>query len=175
MSQIDTPNLQSTFQIRPRFKIAVETSAERLQTELKAKLEQENATCIGFVNNSFGTISLPTKEQHYWSPQLSFTFEEAEEDENQLIVRGLFGPRPNVWTMFLFFYAVIIFIILIISVIGLSYWSLGKSMMILWWIPLLLIIYGSLFLVAYSGQKLGHKQMETLNDFFFGLIKEISN
>jgi hypothetical protein len=175
MSQIKSPNLQSIFQVRPRFKINVHTSTERLQTQFKAHLEKEAATCVGFVNHSFGTISLPIKEQHYWSPQLSFTFEPSETAENQMIIRGLFGPRPTVWTMFLFFYALIIFVIFVISIIGLSYWSLGKSMLILWWIPVLVVLYASLFLVAYSGQKLGHQQMETLNDFFEEVVKEIEN
>ena len=173
MSQLNTPKLSSRFQIRPRFKHHISSTPEKFQNHFKHQLEKETATVIGFVNNSFGTIHLPINQQHYWSPQLSFTFEVSEETKEEIIIRGLYGPRPSVWTMFLFFYALITFAILIIAIIGLSYWSLGKSMLILWWIPILLIIYTSLFLVAYSGQKLGHQQMETLNDFFETVIKEL--
>lgn len=173
MSQIKAPNIKSVFQIRPRFKSSIETTMENIPLHFKKALAKENAPCIGFINKNFGTLSLPKAAQHYWSPQLSFTFEESEEVENEIIIRGLFGPRPNVWTMFLFFYSIITFAILVIGIIGLSYWSLGKSILILWWIPVLSIIYASLFWVAYSGQRLGHHQMEILNDFFEGVIEEI--
>jgi cytochrome c-type biogenesis protein CcmH/NrfF len=42
---------------------------------------------------------------------------------------------------------------------------LGKSTTILWVVPLLVIVFGSLYFVAYSGQKLGYDQMVTLHHF----------
>ena len=110
-----------------------------------------------------GTITLPEDQRHYWSPQLSLSF---EEEQDTTIVRGLFGPRPTVWGLFVFFYSVIGIGILIIATIGLSKLSLDKPADILWWVPVLTLIFLSLYLVSFFGQKVGRKQMITLYRFF---------
>lgn len=131
---------------------------QRIRTLLKA----ENAPCEGQTTRGFATIYPPQKEQHFWSPQLTITIEELEEGN---LVRGLYGPKPSVWTMFVFFYSAIGFATMIILMVGLSLWSLGNSADILWFVPGLIILLMSLYLVAYSGQKLGHKQMGILHRF----------
>ncbi len=67
--------------------------------------------------------------------------------------------------MFVFFYAVIGFAILVISIVGFSNLSLGNPGPILWFLPLLIIVFLSLYFVAHQGQKLGHDQMLLLHDF----------
>jgi len=114
------------------------------------------------VKHGYGNLSLPTVEQHYWSPQLSLTLEKTETGTE---IRGLYGPRPAVWTMFVFFYSFLGFAILIISIVGLTNLSLDKSANILWFVPALIIVFLTLYLVSYSGQKLGYKQIETLHEF----------
>ena len=86
------------------------------------------------------------------------------------MIRGLFGPRPQVWTMFVLFYSTIGFAALIVLVFGLSYWSLGKSTLILWWVPVLAALYLTLYLVAYFGQRLGKVQMILLQKFIDKLL-----
>ena len=49
--------------------------------------------------------------------------------------------------------------------LGLSLWSLGNSAGILWFVPVLVFLFLSLYLVAYFGQKLGHKQMGNIHRF----------
>ncbi|HCM75667.1 MAG TPA: hypothetical protein DIS90_04760 [Cytophagales bacterium] len=153
---------QSGYRVRPRFKIESEFSVETLKKKIEEGLGQEQAPCTGSVNPGYITLYIPQKDQHYWSPQLNLTFEETEKGS---LIRGLYGPRPVVWTMFVFFYSIIGLAILFIGVLGLSYWMLGKSTSILWLEPILILIFLSLYLVAYSGQKLGEKQMIILHDF----------
>ncbi|MEJ2006204.1 MAG: hypothetical protein P8X57_14845, partial [Cyclobacteriaceae bacterium] len=52
-----------------------------------------------------------------------------------------------------------------IAVFGMSYWTLGKSIMILWWVPVLAVLFLTLYLVAYFGQRLGRDQMTILDRF----------
>ncbi len=148
--------------VRPRFKGSCNDSVDVIVSKIKAALEKENAPCFGNVHPSSTTLYIPLVDQHYWSPQLSLSF---EEEGSQTIVRGLYGPRPVVWTMFVFFYTIIGLAILFISVMGYSYVSLGKSGAILWFLPVLLILFLSLYLVAHFGQKLGEKQMVILHHF----------
>lgn len=148
--------------IRPRFEIETEHSVQEVSTKIKEGLKREDAPCKGRIKHGHGAFYLPMEEQHYWSPQLSFTLEELGEGS---LLRGVYGPRPGVWTMFVFFYAAIGFITMIILIVGLSYWTLDKPAYILWLVPFLLLIFLSLYLVSHFGQKMGRDQMIILHHF----------
>ena len=151
------------YRVRPRFQIETTMSINEILAKLKSGLARPDATCRGEVNQGYATLFLPPEEQHYWSPQLSLNMEELE---GKSMIRGLYGPRPAVWTMFVFFYAIIAFAIVIIGVIGLSNLSLDKSGAILWAVPLLILIFLTLYIVSYIGQKMARGQMRILHDFF---------
>jgi hypothetical protein len=148
--------------IRPRIKVRTSLSCEDINQRIRGLLRSGDATCEGQSTKGFATIYPPKEDQHYWSPQLTIT---VEEDEEGNLVRGLYGPKPSVWTMFVFFYAAIGFATMIILMIGLSLWSLGSSATILWLVPVLVFLFLTLYLVAYFGQKLGHKQMGNIHRF----------
>ena len=153
----------SSYQVRPRFKLETAHTVEELTNRISAALEKDSAPCQGHINTiGFGSIMLPVGQQQYWSPRLTISMEETE---NGTILRGLYGPRPAVWTLFVFFYALIALAIMVIGTIGMSNISLDKSGAILWWIPALLVVFLSLYLVSYFGQKLSRDQMVTLHEF----------
>lgn len=148
--------------IRPRIYVETPLSPDEINHRIRKELRSQSRLCDGQSTKGFATICPPEKDQHFWSPQLTITLEEAE---GSSVIRGLYGPKPAVWTMFVFFYATIGFTILIMSMIGLSYWSLGKSADFLWLLPVLIFLFFTLYGVAYFGQKLGHKQMTNLHRF----------
>ena len=147
--------------IRPRFKIESPDTPDMVLDKIRQHLK-EDTSCIGQTVSGFATLSLPQEEQHYWSPQLSITIEEHEQGS---LLRGLYGPRPAVWTMFAFFYSFIGFAILMVTMVGASFLTIGRPGTILWLIPVLVAIFLSLFLVANYGKKLGRDQMRTLHTF----------
>jgi hypothetical protein len=148
--------------IRPRIKVETPLKSEQIIKKIKSELSDEQVLCSGQTTSRFATICPPEKDQHFWSPQLTITIEDTDEGA---LVRGLYGPRPSVWTMFVFFYSIIGFAAMIVAMIGLSYWSLGQSARILWLVPGLIFLFLSLYLVAYTGQKFGHRQMTNLHRF----------
>lgn len=150
------------YRVRPRFNVEVDLSVAIIEDKLRAGLAVENANCKGRVRHGYATLVLPEVDQHYWSPQLSLTLEAMD---NGSLIRGLYGPRPAVWTMFVFFYSLIGIAILFILIFGTSRMSVNESGSILWFIPVLILIFLSLYLVAYFGQKVGHDQMEILHRF----------
>ena len=152
------------FAIRPRFQADLPMKQSTIVSKIKKGFSQPDATCVGVATEGFASIKIPVNDRHYWSPQLSLTLEEQEE-KNGTNIYGLYGPAPAVWTMFVFFYALIGFAIAVILVVGLSRISLDMDAPILWWIPVLLIILLSIYLVSFFGQKIGHGQMETLHTF----------
>ena len=153
------------FAIRPRFEVTVPLSPDNVIDRLKTGLRASNAKCRGKAILGFATLTIPEKDRHYWSPQLTLHVEQAEEEESSTLLRGLYGPAPGVWTMFVFFYAAIGFAILVVTIVGTSHWSLDQPAGILWWVPVLCVALLSLYLVSFFGQKLGHDQMETLHNF----------
>lgn len=151
-----------SYRVRPRFQIELPIMQNDIEQTLQASLLQTESKVIGRINHGYATFYLPKIEQHYWSPGLTLSLENTD---SGTLLRGMYGPRPTVWTMFIFFYALIAFAILVLSIIGLSNYSLGKSAVILWLVPALGLVFLSLYLVAYFGQKLGHDQMVTLHRF----------
>jgi hypothetical protein len=149
--------------IRPRIYTETLLTPEEVNQRIRKQLREECTLCSGESTRGYATICPPEEDQHFWSPQLTITLD--TDEDNKTRISGLYGPKPSVWTMFVFFYAAIGFAIMIISMIGLSYWSLGKPATILWLVPILLLIFLSLYLVAYFGQRLGHKQMTNLHRF----------
>ncbi|MCB0502089.1 MAG: hypothetical protein KDD32_05360 [Bacteroidetes bacterium] len=150
------------YRVRPRFKKVTDHSIEYLSKKISDGLSHEQAPCKGRVNPGYISLYLPIKEQHYWSPQLSLTLEESDEGT---VLRGLYGPRPAVWTLFVFFYSLLGFATLVIAIIGFSKLSLDRTAPILWALPPLILTICSLYLVAYLGQKASHDQMLTLHQF----------
>lgn len=156
-------NSHITFKrIRPRFKVQSKKHSEEIVLAIRNRLNSDPPVYSGKTTAHFATIYPLPKDQHYWSPQLTITI---EEEQDGALVRGLYGPKPSVWTMFVFFYSFIGFAILIVLMIGLSLLTLDQSATILWLIPVLVSIFLSLYLIAYTGQKLGHKQMSGLHRF----------
>jgi len=150
------------YQIRPRFRNEIDSSPDQIKDSLEKALGQNENEIYGNVIEGHATLNIPKKDQHYWSPQLSLSFEQLNEGS---VLRGMYSPRPEVWTMFVLFYSFIGFAVLIISIIGYSNWSLGQPAQILWLVPLLTGIFLTLYLVSFFGQKMGKKQMIILHDF----------
>lgn len=152
----------SPIQVRPRFRVETAQSVDEITNKIQLALDQEDTPCKGRLIPGYFTIFIPQKDQHYWSPQLSLTMEETE---TGTLLRGLYGPRPTVWTMFIFFYSIFGFAVLIITIVGLSYMMLDKPATILWLVPILILVFFSLYLVAYFGKKKGHDQLIILHTF----------
>lgn len=148
--------------IRPRIRVETDLSPIEIIETIRTKLKEDDSKCVGTVLPGFAIISPLLKDQHFWSPQLTINVEELE---NSTLVRGLYGPKASVWTMFVFFYSFIGFLTMIALMVGLSFWSLDKPTTILWLVPILILVFLSLYLVAFFGQKLGQKQMTNLHRF----------
>lgn len=162
MQQADPIPVQA-FQVRPRFTLDSLLSPEEFRNRLSDGLAREDARCVGKVKRDFASFAPLPEIIHYWSPHLSISYEANTDGSTN--IRGLYGPSPHVWTMFVFFYAIIGFATVIITVIGLANMSIDNSGMILWLLPVLILAFMSLYIVSYTGQRKGHDQVEDLHRF----------
>lgn len=157
-------------EIRPRFNRVFSSSPEELIDCLSRELKKPDAPVKGLIIDRHIILEIPPEEQHYWSPRLSLDVEEHPEGA---LIRGLYGPRPSVWMMFVFFYALLGFISMVILIIGLSQWNLGLPAGILWVLPLAAVIFTLVYYSARTGQKLGHDQMVKLQAFLDKSLGEV--
>lgn len=157
------------FQIRPRFEIPSKYNISELEEIVRQALKSEEAPCDGKVRYGYVSLFPSESDHHYWSPHLSVTIEEHPTEGGSLL-RGLYGPSPAVWTMFVFVYAIIAISIVIVLVIGLANISINESGVILWAIPILVLLFASMYLVSSIGQKKGHNQIEDIHHFFEACI-----
>ncbi len=146
--------------VRPRFKIVTPKTEAEIAQSFRDQLARSSSGCTASINPGFISLFIPATEQHYWSPQLNMTIESTEEGQ---VIRGLYGPRPTIWTMFVFFYFIIGLLLVFISIIGFSNRSLGLEASILWWVPVLLLLFLSLYAVSRFGERLGREQLHTLS------------
>ncbi|MGB0391405.1 MAG: hypothetical protein ACPGD5_07535 [Salibacteraceae bacterium] len=158
-------------EIRPRFSQDVNYTFEELKELLEKELEKPDAPINGKVHRGYASFFILPHEQHYWSPQLSVTFEENEYGPGTHI-RGLYGPKPAVWTMLVFFYAILGFATLVVTIMGFGLQSLNKDGSILWLVPILLLGILSIYIVGYLGKKKGYDQIVVIHNFFEKAIGE---
>lgn len=148
--------------LRPRFKLALPCSATRAAERLRGALADDG---YPFRGNGYGhhfVLRVPEAERHFWSPQLSLDLEDAE--GGGALMRGLFGPHPSIWTLFVAAYGVAIFCAVTGLIFGLSQWTLGQSPIALWAVPGAALLAGLTYGIGLIGRRLGYEQVLQLRD-----------
>jgi hypothetical protein len=114
--------IDSPLHLRPRFELF---SAEKID-DLKARFEKEKTDLsadykINVVGN-YIFLGIGLAKREYWSPNLQLELEEYEDGRTH--IRGVFGPDPVLWTLFMFLHFVVAGIFLIFGVIAYSKYNL---------------------------------------------------
>lgn len=157
-------------QIRPRFKMIVPEKPDLLLRRFADRLAGEEIACRGSVVQHHVILRMPVSEQRYWTPNLSLEF---EDHPKGTLIRGLFGPRPAVWTMLMFFYSGVGFFTLMGTLLGISQWILKMPPSGLWAFPAGLLLSSTIYLVSKSGQRLSRNQMHHLYRCFLETVRKI--
>lgn len=149
--------------MRPRFRTIVPCHPDKALEAFRMRLQQADCRFTGSLLLHHLSLTVKPEDRHYWSPVLNIDVEACEQGS---LLRGHFGPHPNVWTLFLALYASVVFSTLFVCTFGYAQLMMGQSPWAFWCLPLaavlLLIIYG----VALAGQGLAQAQMEQLSSFF---------
>lgn len=160
----------TTVEIRPRFQRQYAAPADQVIQRLSQALEQSDGSIEGSVMDHHIVLRIPVEEQHYWSPQLSLTIE--DDNDNGALIRGLYGPRFSVWLLFVFLYSSIGAISLFIAITGFAQRSLGMPAPALWALPVAAAIALVLYLFAKAGERLGKDEMHRLRNFMDAALVE---
>lgn len=149
---------------RPRFKMYTHLSKEEYAENLKKYLAEHSNEFSGNVNQEVATISVITKDDHYWKPCLALR---TEIDEEITVIRGVFGPSSAVWTFFMFLY--FLFSILWMTFFTMHYvenqinsnefpWALNASFA-------MFLLIAATYAAARFGQKKARDEMKKLREF----------
>lgn len=132
---------------------------------VKEKLDNNSHNLQGFAMQDHITIRVNQSQRHFWSPQLSvIMYRESTDDATRLV--GVYGPMPNVWTLFTMIYLAVAFLSVFISIIGFSQRALGNDAKILYALPLLATIAIGMYIFSQMGQKLAAAQTYAMHYFF---------
>lgn len=148
--------------LRPRFEFVAPHSPDAVLEPLREALADGGAPCRGHVFPDHAVLYVLHAEERVWSPFLSLDF---GSHPDGTLVRGLFGPKPAVWSLFVAAYAACLFGAL--GALGFAYaqWTLGQAPWALGALPVTaigaLITYG----FARYGQHRGQDQMNRLRRF----------
>ena len=148
--------------MRPRFEMTVPESPSQALQRLHDVLERADGPCTGSILGRHVRLRIREDKRTFWTPQLEVEIEPRDEGA---LVRGLFGPHPDIWTFFIATYAVMTFCGITGLLFGLVQWSLDWSPWALWSVPIAALMIGSVYVVALIGQRLGHDQMVPLRTF----------
>ena len=155
--------------LRPRFTIDLDENYYTVLENFSNTFNKEECKFIGSVVDEHIFISVSKKEEHFWSPQLHL--EIIEKSEKTSLLKGLFGPKPQVWTLFMFIHFIIGVSFLGFGVMLYSRISLGESM----FFPIIMmivlpLIWILLYFLGKIGKDTGKNQMRDLHNFMIGII-----
>jgi hypothetical protein len=117
-------------------------------------------------------ISIPKNEQHFWSPQLHLEIYKI--DSQVTVIKGLYGPSPTVWTLFMFFHFVV-FILFMASAVWL-YTNITLTLSYIFpllGMILLFLIWIGLYIAGRIGKKTGRTEMYRLQSFMYSVLKKV--
>ena len=166
-----TTQVNSDIHLRPRFKMEFNESEAEVISKFKNNLKDGDCKYCCKIVDGHIIIDIPKEENHFWSPQLNIEVEKNE--EGITIVKGLFGPKPTVWTLFMFFHFAVAVAFIGYLVTTYVQWSLKEDYSTALYILIALpIIWILMYFLGRFGRSTGHKQMDELYQFMMKTLKK---
>lgn len=154
--------------LRPRFKFDIDICNEDLLERFGAK---EKGEFIVTRVDDHVFIRFPKQNQHFWSPQLHLEIN--EKDSSSATVRGLFGPNPTIWTMFMFLHFVVAGFFIAFGIWAYTNARLDKSYAIQLFVTFMMVAFWFvLYFAGRMGRSKGKPEMERLFKFMRKTILE---
>jgi len=151
----------SSFRVRPRFVQTVPLTPSEIEDRVASALGERCHGCELKRFPGYLTLRIPEKEQHFWSPQLTLSLDPTE--EGGTTISGIYGPKTNVWSMFLYGYLSVGTLATFTGIFGIAQWVVGAKAWGLLPFGIFLALAIALYLLAQFGQKLGARQTYTLH------------
>lgn len=166
------------FTLQPTFSQDVRLSRDVLARRMQLAAEQVDFRQSLRVAGHCLEFMVDSGDQRFWSPHLSVqiqsepnTQEAGTERRDHCEVFGRFSPRPEIWTMFMAIYGVILCSVLIAGIYGAVQWTLDSRPWALIFVPIGLLSVAAMHVLSKVGQKLSSDQMQVLHSRLDNLLK----
>lgn len=161
----------SDIHLRPRFKMPFNESQQQIISKFEANIKDGNCKYCTKIVDGHIVIDIPKEENHFWSPQLNIEIEKIEEQKT--MIKGLFGPKPQVWTLFMFFHFAAAVAFIGFSVMAYVQWSLKTDYSFaLTFVISLPILWIVMYFLGSWGKSTGNKQMDELYQFMMKTLEK---
>jgi hypothetical protein len=149
--------------LRPRFKFELKVSGEvALNAFEKVKHNLDEIVVTQVEHHVF--LKIPKHKQHFWSPQLDLEITEFE--EGKTVLNGLFGPKPAVWTLFMFLHFAVASLFIAFAIWAYTNATLKTPYLLQIALMILLVLsWFVLYAAGRIGKAAGKKEMEKLYRF----------
>ena len=157
--------------LKPRFKIELNQSQEEILQKFKSNLDDENCKYCSKQSGNHIFMDVPKVEEHFWSPQLQV--EVLKSEKGKSIVKGILGPKPQVWTFFMFIHFILALAFVVFFVLFYVKWSMDKNYQFYKYMLIAIpLIWIAMYFIGQFGKKLAYKQMVELDAFLMKTIEK---
>lgn len=158
--------------LKPRFKIEVQQQKDFIIQQFKDNLNQPDCKYCSKMGNDHIFIDLPKEEQKLWTPQLEVV---VEQKENGSLIRGLFAPKPSMWTFFIFLHFVdAIAFLIFFALYYANKVSGGETQLWVFAMVFCVVAWIMLYLLGQIGKKKSEKQIQDLKHFLKNTLKNLN-
>ena len=149
--------------VRPRCRYIVDLPPVEVMKLIESQLRKSSDEVTGSILQHHAYLTIPEKNQHYWSPEFHITIEETETGS---LVRGVIGPKPKVWTMFMFLHFVVATLFIGFGIWAYTRASLDEPYAVqLLLMGLMIIAWLALYFSGRMGKAAGRNEMHVLYNF----------
>jgi len=157
--------------LKPRFKLHINLSQRVILKKFKDSLHSHKNKYISKVIDNHIVLDIPKAENKFWSPQLHL--EVLDDFNDKSILKGLFSPKPHVWTFFMFIHFLIGTAFFFFLIIAYTKYSLKEDYILYLYLCLLApIIWIGLYIVGQLGKRKGYSQMEEIFNFLMKTLNK---
>jgi len=173
--------MDSPARLRPTFTIPLRLERGEAIERIRDGLSEAVPANRWLGKGRWAEIHVPGDEQRIWSPYLSVRLDEldahhraaGQPEGTRSVLFARFAPRPEVWTGFIFLYAVVAFLALLGGILGYVQWATGEPAWGMWalgvGVPVLLLLH----VASRVGQRWSHDQMVELKSILDPVIEPL--
>lgn len=156
--------------LRPRFSLEMTSSPEILLSSFEEAGNKTDEFVVSRIDDHV-FIRIPKKQQHFWSPQLHLEIYQLEKQPT--VIKGLFGPSPTVWTLFMFLHFAVATLFIAAGIWMYTNITLNANYIVpLVSMILLFTFWFMLYFAGRLGRKAGKAEMRHLQSFMFNTLSD---
>ena len=151
--------MKQYLKMQPTFRLESKLTPDDLISRMRKAIDTPRLNGkVDAAGNCF-EFSVDQRDRRFWSPHLS---DQISETQSGSLVFGRLSPRPEIWTMFMAIYAIVLIAMFGGLILAYVQWSLGTTTWALAVAPLGIGLLVLLHVTSLIGQNLSSDQMQEL-------------